>query len=60
MINQYLSWAIFLGLVSAYSYGRYFLAKQLIRQEKITAKDVSFELKQLPFAYCIGVVPTIY
>jgi hypothetical protein len=56
MNNQFLDWAIFLGLLSAYLYGQYFLAKRLIKQEKITTKDVTSELKQLPVAYGTGVV----
>lgn len=56
MIDQRLSWAIFLGLISAYSYGQYFLAKRLVKEEKITKQDVGLQLKQLPFAYAGAVV----
>jgi len=56
MNNNCLDWSIFLAILSSYTYGQYFLAKRLVREEKVTTKDVASQLKHLPFAYVTGVI----
>ncbi len=47
-----LVWTLILISISSWSFGRYFLAKDLLRQKKILLNDVSGELVGFPIAFC--------